>query len=223
MSFETMKKQLLQEFRKNKDVWSDCVDNGRQKHSQKFIIDEPRKLSIAYPGYNTTRRKDGSIVYDYRVDFGGYTITHVNIIEYLHHRVNIQSDSKKQLFANRLIEFLIELAKEGNSIEPKSFNDLLQIEDLTLLIPWIALQEDINHPMTELRKDGKFKEGRRMSFKRYIESVYSAIAEDQGNYSLAQVIKRAEIRPGDRMPKDWPDKYLESAYSAIDAIGDLAE
>lgn len=80
MSFEKMKEQLLLEFRNNEAVWEDCADNKRQMHSQRFIIDEARDLSIAYPGYKTGRRKNGSIIYDYRVDFQGCPISHADLL-----------------------------------------------------------------------------------------------------------------------------------------------
>ena len=81
-------------------------------------------------------------------------------------------------------------------------------EQLIAFISWISLQEDINYPMNEGR------EGRRMSFYRYIESVFSANAKNQDKYSLKKVLGRT----GGPKPKWNKVKELEFAYNAIESI-----
>lgn len=58
-----------------------------------------------------------------------------------------------------------------------------------------------------------------MCFKRFIEAVYTATEEGQNSHSIDEVIKRS-YGP----QNDWlEDKYLNPVYSAINAIGEVAE
>lgn len=67
------------------------------------------------------------------------------------------------------------------------------LEELSILIPLIVLQEDINYPMPRF-------EGRRMSFYRYLEALYCA--GNNAQHNLGEVIKRALSH---RRPTLWND------------------
>lgn len=55
MSFLSMEKRLLQEFKINDDIWIDYIKNEKKHgHSKTFIIDNTKNLSITYPGYKTS-------------------------------------------------------------------------------------------------------------------------------------------------------------------------
>lgn len=230
------------EYRENKDVWENYTKYKNTLYTREFHpVDEDEIIKLRYPGKKTRYKEDGSIIYDYLVEFKGDAITHKEIIVNLYNRVSQQPDSSdKQDFAKDLIEFLITLAREAVSI-PSLFLELggnlppsrallaktkshidysFSFQELATLIPWISLQEDINYPMNERRKrDNEFNEGRKMCFKRYLEAVYTATEEGQNSHSIYEVIKRS-YGPQD----DWlNDDYLKPAYSAINAIGEVAE
>lgn len=58
------------------------------------------------------------------------------------------------------------------------------LDELTNLICWIVLQEDINYPMPRYQ-------GRRMPFYRYLETLYCARNPQDQQHTLANVIERA--------------------------------
>ena len=227
MSFLAMENKLLEDFKGNNDVWVDYVNNGNKNgHSKTFIIDAGSDLYITYPGYKTSLRKDNTFVYDYRVNFKGYAISHPSIIVDLYNKVKQQP-----AYAKMLKEFLTVLSKEGDSIDLKKFNDLLLIEYLppsndildvanntfkrlnktylsTGNIAWNFSFKDLAMLISwiSLQEDinypmaiGRYQ-GRMMPFYRYVESIYSAIAKDQSKYSLDKVIERALVH---NQPKLW--------------------
>ena len=228
MSFFDMETRLLGEFENNKDVWVEYVENGKKNgHSKKYVIDSTSDFYITYPGYKTYTKKNGTFVYDYRVNFKGCAISHPSIIIDLYSKVTQHPEKAK-----RMKEFLIRLSKEGDSINLEDFEDLsstkfdpvskailnetntiferldkaylkngniawnFSLEDLTNLISWISLQEDINYPMSI----GHYQ-GRMMPFYRYVESIYCAIAKRPSIHNIEKVIERALIH---KQPNLWP-------------------
>lgn len=220
MSFLSMETRLLQDFDCNRNVWHDYVNkNKKNTHSKIFAINTAKKLYITYPGYKTTLKKGGNFVYDYRVNYQGYAVSHPSIIIDLYNKA-----MQYPQYAKRLKEFLIVLSQKGDSINLNYFADLLSLEyvpptneildianhvftqlnkqyliagnlawnfsfsDLSTLIPWISLQEDINYPMSI----GHYQ-GRMMPFYRYIEAVFCGISKDRNSYSLDKVIERALV------------------------------
>lgn len=67
------------------------------------------------------------------------------------------------------------------------------IQQLKILISWVALQEDINYPLST----GRFQ-GRKMPYYRYIEALYVGLPN--ARFTLEDVIKRALIH---KQPPFW--------------------
>ena len=78
--------------------------------------------------------------------------------------------------------------------------------ELSDLIPWIALQEDINYPSSH-------HQGRKMPFYRYLEAVYCGACAKSG-HKISQVIERALSHS---MLQPWDDAP-EIPYSAVKNI-----
>jgi hypothetical protein len=235
MSYITMKSRLIDEFLENDDIWRDALVNSSFAHTRNISINEELGLSLSYPGIKTKRKNDEQISYDYRVDFKGVAISHTSIILDLY--------SKTLQYPNlysRLIEFIIELAHHGNSLDINKYSDLAIIKfapmdavileqsnkifdslnkklliksnknwnfsfcELTHIISWIALQEDINYPISN------GYQGRRMPFYRYFEAINCALADSK--HSLKEVILRALSHT---KPPLWK---LDFNYSEIEKI-----
>ena len=78
-----------------------------------------------------------------------------------------------------------------NSLEP-TFDRGFSFEQLTDLMFYIAIQEDINYPE-------RYYQGRKMCFYRYLEAIYCKI---YSNHSLKEAILRAKAN---YIPKNWND------------------
>lgn len=65
-------------------------------------------------------------------------------------------------------------------------------EELTALMFYIAIQEDINYPEVHCH-------GRKMCFNRYLEAIYCRV---HNNHTLDEALDRAVAR---YIPKDWND------------------
>ncbi len=110
-------------------------------------------------------------------------------------------DKNKELLKyspqNKPSNEIIKIAKEAHKEYEKNFkvegnNFDLDFIELTYLIKWITLQEDLNYPISE------GYQGRKMSFYRYIEAIYCI---NNSEHSLKDVFKRV-IRHHSR-PKLW--------------------
>ena len=112
--------------------------------------------------------------------------------------------------SNQLIEKLrIELANMGKSNLIKADSNFnFSLEQLKILIIWIALQEDMNYPINRRQY-----EGRRMPFKRYIEALYTGVKKQ----NLICVLNRAVVK--EKRFDNWP----KVDYSKIDEIQWLYE
>ncbi|MFW6008466.1 MAG: hypothetical protein ACOCP8_04280 [archaeon] len=233
MSYKKMRKQLLKHFEENnfKEEYKNNNINENQYYvPNKYNLD----LVINFPGYKTKRKK-GYWYYDYRVDLNNTPISHVNIIIDLYNKA-IQLDDITILY-----DFLIDIAHQGDDFNRKNYlkldninfsppsQELLgiankvyndknkhfdysgnenwnySIDELSHLIMWIVLQEDINYPM-----DKNFS-GRRMSFYRYLEAIYTS---KSNNKKINKVIKRA-IKHG--KPNLWKNENIN--YQPIIELG----
>lgn len=76
-------------------------------------------------------------------------------------------------------------------------------EELTSLMFYIAIQEDINYP------DAHYQ-GRKMCFYRYLEAVYCKV---HGNHELHEAIEKAVAR---YIPKNWRD--VGDLYEVVSGI-----
>jgi hypothetical protein len=78
------------------------------------------------------------------------------------------------------------------------------LDELANVIIWIVLQEDINYPY-------KNCEGRKMPFKRYLETLYCSKHNDK---TIEEVITRTLVE--NQIPKNWSKVNLN--YSIIDNL-----
>lgn len=172
-------------------------------------------ILIYFPGYKSAPNRYGGYTYDYRVDLllpreGNFqtTLSHVNIIVdicnkclhdpplksklikvlndlYVHGTSGIDVYSFTDYKQTQLLDQLINEAQKTHSRLGKTYNkdgnkNTLTFDELFHSIMWISLQEDLNYPMPRF-------EGRRMSFSRYLESIWQL----DNSHTLAEVIERA--------------------------------
>lgn len=186
----------------------------------------------------TTNQKYNSVKYDYRVSLKNNAISHVNIVIDLYNKGLQLLESDKSIYI--LTELLFDLAKNGDNYNRNKFLKINQLkfeapstkllkttknlhdkldkyynkkanenwsynlDELANVIIWIVLQEDINYPY-------KRCEGRKMPFKRYLETLYCCKYKDK---SIKEVIKRTLTE--NHIPKNWHDINLN--YSRIDNL-----
>lgn len=84
-----------------------------------------------------------------------------------------------------------------------NFNAGFTFDELTNLMFYIGIQEDINYP-------DKHFQGRKMCFYRYIEAIYCKI---HTNHSLEDAISRANAN---YIPRKWND--VDDLYNTISNI-----
>lgn len=194
-------------------------------------------ILIYFPGYKSAPNRYGGYTYDYRVDLllprednFQTTLSHVNIIVdicskclhdpslkpqlikalkelYAHGTSGIDVDSFAVINQVHIHDHLINEAQKTHSRLGKTYNKdgnkhALTIEELFHSILWISLQEDLNYPMPRF-------EGRRMSFSRYLETIWQLDNE----HTLSEVIERAlsHSRPISWNNGDYPIK-LQAEY-----------
>lgn len=221
MNFTQMRKYLYDIFETNNYI--ERVKNN-EVNSVKILLYRcvnGSEVWLIFPGYKRSISTHTQ-TYDYRIDLikdgKPLTLSHTNIIVDIYNKIiNGGMDSFK------LREELISLARTGeydlNNItnnlpynpcpppqdllnraltahDAKKYNSTYNLSDLTLeelfnSIKWIALQEDINYPIQNGR------EGRRMSFARYMETIYIT----QINYkSFENVVSRSLLH---LIPTKW--------------------
>lgn len=205
-----MKNYLLNNFNHN-NKFLNALNNG-EKNIHSFRVENNYGLDLVcnFPGYKSERRGN-KIIYDYRIDYNGIAISHVNIIVDIYNKVQQHPE-----IADLFIQFLNNLARYGDQYNRELFLQLhnyrfnaptqeilnyvtqihnnlnkyyqkignswnYSIDELAHMIMWIVIQEDINYPMPRFL-------GRRMSFYRYLEAIYVGHNEV---YSLKDVITAA--------------------------------
>ncbi|AGF57804.1 hypothetical protein B0P06_003889 [Clostridium saccharoperbutylacetonicum] len=191
MKYEELRTELIRIFNNNNFIE---MYKNRKQRKLKFNNEYNYNIQIIYPGYKTKVEGQTVKAYDFRVDYENIAISHANIVVDLYNKVVQAPFLKKELlsFINELGKTGMEIELDKyekihtyNFISPSN-NLLLHINDvhrslnkkyliegnrknysiseLSILIPLIVLQEDINYPMPKYQ-------GRKMSFYRYIESI----------------------------------------------------
>lgn len=215
MDYNELEHYLLDMFNKNNYLKS-LQSNQRNSKNSNIPNNFGINLSISFPGYKSYI-KNNIIVYDYRVDLNNMPISHANIATDIYSKC-VQAPMLRKDLYNFLIELAInalniDLSKYNKLMSFKfktpsrnllnrvvqahgfkrynleGNNHNFSLEELSIMIPYIVLQEDINYPMPKFN-------GRRMSFYRYIESM---LCTSQNNiYTIENVISRAlsHSRPG---------------------------
>lgn len=166
-----------------------------------------KKLAIRYPGYKTTATKCDYCVY--LVDKNGENpISHVEIMQDLYEKTTVQNYERMKYY----VEAVARCGKDMNDRDIEVYSSLkdscsngFSFEELTSLMFYIAIQEDINYP-------GARYQGRKMCFYRYLEAIYCKVHTNK--YTLNDAIQKA-IAKGS-IPKNWDD--VEDLYDVVSEI-----
>lgn len=213
MNYDELKQYLLDEFSLNN---FEGLYNENRTNTGVILAENNYNLNltIAFPGYKTKFRNN-RFTYDYRVDLNRIAISHANIVTDIYNK-SVQAPELRTDIYNFLIDLaqnglninlnnyerllnyefnpppneLLTLIKDahGNKFYNRNANSWnYSFQELSTIIPYIVLQEDINYPMPRF-------EGRRMSFYRYIEAIFCL---EDNEYSIINVINRtlSHIRP----------------------------
>lgn len=166
-------------------------DNEKIYYQELQVLSNYKKIAIRYPGYKTKINKSDYCVY--LVDeHGEHPISHVDIMQDLYEKTNIQNYELMK-------KYIEDVATDGKDIEiPYGLRQMhtngFTFEELTLLMFYIAIQEDINYPMPRYM-------GRTMCYFRYLEAVYCKVNH---SHSLEEAIEKATRRNGPPAP-NWDD------------------
>ena len=146
-------------------------DNEKAYYQELEIYADMTKLGIRYPGYKTTQTKCDYCVclVDRR---GEHPISHVEIMNDLYDKTTMQNFEHMKKYVEDIARIGRNVEIE-NSLEP-TFDRGFSFEQLTDLMFYIAIQEDINYPE-------RYYQGRKMCFYRYLEAIYCKI---YSNHSL---------------------------------------
>lgn len=162
---------------------------------------EYKKLAIRYPGYKTTRTKCDYCVY--LVDYEGEKpISHTEIMNDLYHKTTEGN-------YNDVINYVENVASVGLEINEQDYMDIdfsngFDFKELTGLMFYIAIQEDINYPEQRYQ-------GRKMCFYRYLEAVYCKV---HNNHNLYEAVEKANARG--YIPSNWND--VGTLYNNVSRI-----
>lgn len=166
-----------------------------------------KRLIIRYPGYKTTSKKCDYCVY--LVDKNDESpISHIQIMQDLYEKTTEQN-------YERMKQYIETVAKRGKDIEGEDievYNALqdscdigFSFEELTSLMFYIAIQEDINYPEARYQ-------GRKMCFYRYLEAIYCKTHTNK--YTLDDANRKAEAKG--YIPKNWDD--VGGLYDVVSKI-----
>lgn len=160
-----------------------------------------RELAIRYPGYKTTKTKCDYCVY---LVEGGVEkpVSHIEIMQDLYEKTTLQNYKTMKSYIEAVAEFGkgIPVVETLQDFTGKGFS----FEELTSLMFYIAIQEDINYPE-------QYYQGRKMCFYRYLEAVYCKI---HTNHSLNEAMEKAVARG--YTPKKWND--VGDLYDTVSGI-----
>ncbi len=176
-------------------------DNEKTYYQELETYADKTKLAIRYPGYKTTRTKCDYCVY--LVDGSGeHPISHVEIMYDLCDKTTAYNFEAMK----RYIEDVARIGRNvriENSLEP-AFDKGFSFEQLTDLMFYIAIQEDINYP------DARYQ-GRKMCFYRYLEAIYCKV---HNNHKIEEAINKAVARG--YIPSKWND--VGDLYDVVSKI-----
>lgn len=203
MEYTEEKKKLIDYVTKNGMIIELAPDrkNEKQYYQELETFDNGKKLAIRYPGYKTTKKKCDYCVY--LVDeYGEKPISHEEIMIDLYEKTTAQNYQMMR-------QYVEEVAMHGKNIEISAFlqnayNSGFSFEELTSLMFYIAIQEDINYPE-------KRYQGRKMCFYRYLEAVYCKMHD---NHSFDEALKKATAKG--YIPSKWND--VGDLYNVVSAI-----
>lgn len=175
--------------------------NVKQNYQELEILSSSKRIAIRYPGYKTTKTKSDYCVY--LVDENGEKpISHVEIMYDLYEKTT--SNNYKNMK-----KYVEDVAIYGKEIEKPIFfnssgNNGFSFEELTTLMFYIAIQEDINYSEPRYQ-------GRKMCFYRYLEAIYCKV---YSNHTINEAIEKACARGF--IPRNWDD--VGDLYEVVSGI-----
>lgn len=192
MNYTNEKQRIIDYITENGVIIELLPDKSNEKmHYQEIErLENNKKIAIRYPGYKTTSTKC-----DYCVvlvtDGAEEPISHIEIMNDLY---------KKTTQENYLCMkgYLEDVARYGLDVQIPNVlldieNDGFSFQELTYLMFYIAIQEDINYPAA-------YYQGRKMCFYRYLEAIYCKVYT---NHVLGEAIARAKAK--NYIPPKWTD------------------
>ncbi len=166
-------------------------DNVKKFYQELEVLSNYKRIAIRYPGYKTKRDKSDYCVFLVAENVE-QPVAHVEIMRDLYEKTTTQNYE----YMKKYIE---NVAKYGKDIQIpdclcNQLTDGFTFEELTALMFYIAIQEDINYPMPRYL-------GRTMCYFRYLEAIYCKV---YGMHSLEEAIKKATKKGGPPAP-NWND------------------
>lgn len=200
MGYEEEKKRLVYLLTDGENIIQrkHCPDNLHQYRQVLQSFESGRSLEIRFPGYKTTPKKCDYCVY-LTDGCREWPVAHREIMLDLYEKTTLRNYESMKHYVETV-------ASEGMGIDvfPDAFGGELSFGELTALMFYIAIQEDINYPET-------YYQGRKMCFFRYLEAIYCKIGK---NHSLEEAVERAEARG--KIPSFW--QGVGDLYQGVAAI-----
>lgn len=224
MNYLNLKNSLFIKFEENnfKEL---CQCKNRKSITLPINNPYNLNLTVSFPGYKAKYLGD-SLVYDYRIDLNEIPISHTNIVTDIYNKAIQSPDIQNDLFnflidlsknalnvnlndypqlsnykfrapSNQLLD-IIKIAHGDKNYNADANSWSYSFKELSTIIPYIVLQEDINYPMPRFN-------GRRMSFYRYIEAILCTSAKS--NHSIKDVISRTLSHTKPKLWSEFTDFY----------------
>ena len=151
-----------------------------------------RSLAIRFPGYKTTKYKCDYCVY--LIDSEKEkAISHTEIMQDLYDKTTVRNYLQIKKYVEEVAEIGIDIDAKKYRYSDIDFSIGFSFEELTQLMFYIAIQEDINYPEARYQ-------GRKMCFYRYLEAIYCKV---HYNHSIEQAKERA--KNNGYVPRLWTD------------------
>lgn len=175
--------------------------NEKQYYKEVEILNTYKKLAIRFPGYKTTKTKCDYCVYLVEGNVEK-PVSHVEIMQDIYNKTDEENCS-------HLKKYVEDVARIGKDVKKENydnidFNSGFTFEELTGLMFYIAIQEDINYP-------GERYQGRKMCFYRYLEAIY---CKNERTHTFDEASQRAKAKGFP--PQKWTD--VGNLYYNIDQI-----
>ncbi|OCA86150.1 hypothetical protein [Bacillus sp. FJAT-27986] len=177
---------------------------NEEKHSNQYRpLYSYKELVMLYPG------KYGGD--DYLIKHNGCSITHIDIVKYLHGIANKEGNNP-----DILLDFILDVFQNGLCANDKLLLNLdgvklngleLTMEKLKYIIFWVPIQEEYNYPRPR-------NNGIKFPYKRYIEAIVAA--DNQDLITIDEVIERSSNKKG-RGKNEYP-KELEDYVQYKDEL-----
>lgn len=175
--------------------------NEKIYYQELKVLDNNKRIAMRYPGYKTTSTKSDYCVVLVTGEVEE-SISHVEIMNDLYRKTTQENYAYMKRYLEDIARYGIDIDIPDIlfNVEGEGFS----FQELTNLIFYIAIQEDINYPNT-------YHQGRKMCFYRYLESIYCKVYT---NHVLREAINRAKAK--NYVPQMWTD--VGNLYNVVSGI-----